>query len=574
MADWQEEVEKWRSFEALNPELKRDLAELKNEADLKTSFADYASFGTGGIRAKLGVGTAKLNLYTIARATSGLADYINEVSTRSNKSVVIGYDTRHHSRDFANVAANILIRQGITVYLADHIMPTPELSFLVRHFSANNGIMITASHNPAIYNGYKVYDADGGQITLEAATQIVQRIQKYQDPLHLPVETALTANKRLKILDGEIEAEYLKKLKTVTRNSELTHKFGDQLKIVYTPLHGTGGKLVTTGLAMAGFTQVMPVEKQMLADPNFSTVEYPNPEFPSAFELAIEMGKKEKADILIATDPDADRMGVAVRQTTGEYRLLTGNQVGALMIDYLTRNLSDKQKETHQYQVVKTVVTSDLGADIARSNGCNVRETLTGFKFIGEQIEEIEQEHSRDQYLFGYEESYGYLIEPYVRDKDSIQAALLISEISLELKRHGKTLVDRLEDLYLEYGYYQEKLITKTFVTEHDKQKFIKKLDQLRVEVPEKIADLSVEKIEDFETSHCLDIVNNRTVMIDLPKSDVIKLVVENNSWIAIRPSGTEPKIKIYLSAHGQSRKSAQKILSSFERFADDFLVK
>lgn len=568
--NWQENVETWQNNQQLDPVVKNELSMIKSDDELKERFSSYPSFGTGGIRAKLGIGTSRLNYYTVARATYGLANYILQNNNTAN-GVVISYDTRHFSRDFAVISANTLVSKGIKVFLCNHVTPTPELSFLVRNFSASQGIMITASHNPAIYNGYKVYDSDGGQITLDTANKISDEINKCKDYLDLSINTELVDSDLVTILDEDVDNLYLGHLQQVTRDSSMVQKHGGELKIVYTPLHGTGLKLVTKGLASAGFSDVNVVPQQAIPDPDFSTVKFPNPEFPSAFDLAIKLGTKENADILIATDPDADRLGVAVRDDKGNYQLLSGNQLGALMIDYLGSHLSSDDR--NRYQVVKTIVTSDLGATIAERYHCDVRETLTGFKFIGEQIEKIEEAHDDTKYLFGYEESYGYLISPFVRDKDSVQAALLTAEIALSLKIRNQSLLTQLDNLYNDFGFYQEKLITKTFNNKSESDELIGKISELRDDYPRTIGGIAVKEVQDFEKSKALNFDSNSESRLKLPKSNVIKIILEDGSWMAIRPSGTEPKIKVYLSSVSNSRQNSEKKLKVLENYTNSLLV-
>ncbi|MFC6177681.1 phospho-sugar mutase [Companilactobacillus huachuanensis] len=567
--NWQDNFQMWENNQKLDSNIKNELNKINDNEELKDRFSAFPTFGTGGIRAKLGVGTSRLNYYTVARTTEGLANYILK-NKRENEGVVISFDTRNYSNDFAIISANILAQNGIKVYICNHVTPTPELSYLVRHFEAGQGIMITASHNPAIYNGYKVYDSDGGQITLDTANEISVEIDKCRNYLELSVNTKLTDSPLVNILDEDVENLYLHHLKEVTRNPKMIEKYGNELKIVYTPLHGTGLKLVTKGLEAAGFTNVIVEPQQAIPDPNFSTVKFPNPEFPSAFDLAIKLGYKEDADILIATDPDADRLGVALRDENGIFRLLSGNQLGALMVNYLVNHIS--QNDHSRYQVVKTIVTSNLGAEIAKKNNCDVRETLTGFKFIGEQIEEIEESADDIKYLFAYEESYGYLISPFVRDKDSIQAALLTAEIALSLKRHGENLLTQLESLYSEFGFYQDKLITKTFTSEAEANTLVGKIAELRNSHPKTIGNMVVQKIQDFEKSEQFDILNDSVQVLKLPKSNVIKIILKDQSWLAIRPSGTEPKIKIYISCVGNAKKDCQNKLSVLENFANKLL--
>ncbi len=529
------EVELLRWQQANLPEeLENDLA---TSHDLHDQFYRNLEFGTGGMRGKMGAGPNRINIYTIRRAASGLAEYLHELGSYQN-GVAISFDSRIHSRDFAAQTARVLAAADIPVFLSEELRPTPELSFMVREFKAAAGVMITASHNPAAYNGFKVYDETGCQITLEAANKIMQFMEKKADLFAIPVERANCP--LISSVGDTIDDAYLKNVQTVTKRQDFITDFGSRLKIVYTPLHGSGRKLVTEGLKNAGFKNITLVSKQAKPDGRFPTVESPNPEELESFKLAFDLGKEENADIILATDPDADRLGVAVLNN-GDYQILTGNQLGALMLYYL---LTTKEEVTKNDVLVTTVVTNDLGRKMAKHFGAQNKETLTGFKFIGEQIAAFEK--TDEHFLFGYEESYGYLVAPFVRDKDAVQAALLTAEIALYFKEKGMSLLTVLDNLYKEFGYHLEGLTNLAFEGEDGTKKMNELLKRLR---EEEIFPNVIQKI-DFVNGH-----------LGLPKTNMLRFDFEHGERVFIRPSGTEPKCKIYFQVVETSAEEAETAL-------------
>ncbi|WP_179394138.1 phospho-sugar mutase [Lacticaseibacillus absianus] len=524
-----------------------------SEAAIEEHFEGYPAFGTGGIRALMGVGTNRLNAYTIARVTTGLAQYIQTAGPEA-PCVAISFDTRAHSKEFAQISAAILATKGCRVYLSDRPRPTPELSFMTRHFGAFVGIMITASHNPAQYNGYKVYDASGGQITLDQARTITAAIEQVTDELALPVSTGLPEGVHL--VGTEIDRAYLACLSAVIQAPDTTRANGHQLKVVYTPLHGTGEALVTAGLKQAGFTALRVVPEQSVQDPNFCTVKLPNPEYHDAFALALALAKQTDADIAIATDPDADRLGIAVKHA-GQYRFLSGNQLGAIFTDYLIRMLKQTGRDLTDYRLIKTIVTSDFGQAIAGRHGIPTIETLTGFKFIGEQADHLEAT-GRLKFLLGYEESFGFLIAPFVRDKDAVQAAVLACEVALDCKREGQTMIDRLTRLEDQYGVYRDRLVSADFQSKAEEARILARVTSLRQAHPRQLAGITVSAYEDYETSQRVTLATGQTTTLTLPKSNVLKVWFEDGSWLAVRPSGTEPKIKSYLATRDPDARTAE----------------
>ncbi|WP_239257109.1 phospho-sugar mutase [Listeria ilorinensis] len=532
----------------LPDELRFDLA---LGLDLEDAFDCDLAFGTGGLRGKLGAGPNRINLYTIRRAAFGVAKWLqgNKQKAKEEHSVVISYDSRIHSRDFAEESAKVLAKEGIRVFLSDELRPTPELSFLVRHLHADAGVMITASHNPALYNGFKVYDATGGQITPTAADQITQFMAKQHDVFLIPT-TELT-DPLIQLIGKEADAAYLEALKTVFIRPEMLAKSGGQLSICYTPLHGAGRKLVTEGLQQNGFSNVQLVAQQARPDGNFWTVQSPNPEEVASFQQAIHFAEPE-TDVILATDPDSDRLGVAVPESAEDrFRILTGNQLGALLLDYLITGKQEKGTLKTNELLVTTIVTSDLGRKIAAYHGIDHIETLTGFKFIGEEIARLEKTDDH-HFLFGYEESYGYLAQPFVRDKDAIQAAVLTAEMTLYHKLNGQSLLDRLNELYVAFGYHLEELITHTFEGKAGAAKMASIMQSLRE--GEIIFSNVAAKVDFLEQTEAYP---------DLPKADVLNFLLADGTQLFIRPSGTEPKCKCYIQVVGKTRKQAEESLVS-----------
>jgi phosphoglucomutase len=548
---YKNEYQKWLSTNTLDEKLKQELLQM-SEHEMEEAFYKNLEFGTGGMRGVMGAGINRINKYTIRKANVGFGKYLlNRYNDDVKRGVVIAYDNRHKSREFALESAGVLGALGIPTYLFESLRPTPELSFAVRHIHAVGGIVITASHNPPKYNGYKIYDEDGCQLVPKYADDVIQFVNQVDDLFAIPslTEKELKEKGLLKIIGKDIDDLYLKAVQTVLMQKSRTN---DRLKIVFTPLHGTSAIIGLRALKENGFN-VIEVKEQMVPDPDFSTVKSPNPENKEAFDMALTYGEKYNADLLIATDPDADRLGVAAYHQ-GEYIFLTGNQTGAILLHYL---LSQHQKAgtlPKQGVVFKTVVTSDFGAKIARAYNMDVISTLTGFKFIGEQAKLLEG--TTKQFFFGYEESYGYVIKDFVRDKDSIQALLLISEIAGEVKKEEKSLVDYLYELYDKFGYYQEDLVNIVLEGVEGEKKIQKILAEFRDNKPLQIASRSVITVEDYLVRVRYNKFQEEP--IEFPKSNVLKFILDDGSWFVLRPSGTEPKLKLYFSVKGESMQDAK----------------
>ncbi|EFS03852.1 phosphoglucomutase, partial [Listeria seeligeri FSL S4-171] len=524
---WQNYLKDWQEAD-LSDDWKAELKQVETEQE---RFDGYLTFGTGGMRGKMGIGSKRMNIFTIRRVARALGEYV-VANGGAESGVAIAYDSRNNSSLFARETAKVLSALSVRVYLSDAIRPTPALSFCVREKAAFAGVVITASHNPSIYNGFKVYDKNGCQITLDTAEEIATYLERITNIFTIPIREL--PNLLVTPLGKEMDDAYLKALQKVVFRRDLLADYGSKLTICYTPLHGAGKKLVMRGLTENGFSNVAIVPEQSEPDGNFSTVVSPNPEEANSFELAKKQAKNIHADIILATDPDADRLGVAVLTKNGEYQILTGNQLGALLLDYI---LAAKANLTSEDTMINTIVTGDLGGKIATEYGINHIQTLTGFKFIGEKIAEMEEGQAR--FIFGYEESYGYLIAPFVRDKDAVQAALLVSEMALYYKKEGTTLLQKLTRLYEKYGYHEELLHTITLESANGKEKMAQVMGMLRKQ-PMFIPEIS--KVEDFEASECVNLTNGEVSPINLPKENVLKFYLKNNSWFAIRPSGTEPK--------------------------------
>ncbi|GGM35637.1 phosphomannomutase [Paraliobacillus quinghaiensis] len=566
--DWKETYQKWNQYGQLDHELKEQLAAISDdEKKLEDSFYKELEFGTGGMRGELGPGTNRMNIYTIRKAAEGLARYIEEKGEEAkSRGVAIAYDCRFKSSLFAMEAAKTLGEHGIQTYVFDSLRSTPELSFAVRYLHAYAGIVVTASHNPPEYNGFKVYGDDGGQLPPEEAGVIISKVNEVENELEVKVadEANLKDNGLLQMIGEKVDQAYQEQLQTIVVNRDIIHEVADDFKIVFTPLHGTGNIPVREGLAGMGFKHVDVVEEQEQPDPKFSTVKSPNPEEHAAFELAIAQGQKTDADILLGTDPDADRVGVAVKDEAGNYQVLTGNQVGALLLDYL---ISEKKRQgtlKPNATVLKTIVTSEIGRDIAKKHGLETIDTLTGFKFIGEKIKEFE-ESGEKSFLFGYEESYGYLIGDFVRDKDAVQACMMIAEVAAFYKTQGKTLYQGLLTIFEEYGYYFESLQSLTLKGKDGAEQIQALLSEFRSNPSVEVAGQSIVAIEDYQSSIRTLTASNDTETIDLPKSNVLKYKLADGSWFALRPSGTEPKIKFYFAVTGSTLEGTKEKLQILE---------
>lgn len=564
--NWKQEFSRWLSYADLDAELKEQLENMKqDEKKIEDSFYKNLEFGTGGMRGELGAGTNRLNVYTVRKATQGLAKFIEKLGEEAKKrGVVVAYDSRHKSPEFAMEVAATLGAHGITTYVFESLRPTPVLSFAVRHLHTVSGIVLTASHNPPEYNGYKVYGEDGGQLPPKEADELISYVDAVEDELTVEVADVeqLKADGLLHIIGQEVDDAYATELNNVIINKEMVQNVGKDLKIVFTPLHGTSNISVRRGLEEVGFTDVTVVKEQELPDPNFSTVKSPNPEEHAAFEYAIRDGEKIGADVLIATDPDADRLGVAVRNHDGEFQVLTGNQTGALMLDYLLSQKKENGTLPENGVVLKTIVTSEIGRTIAKAYGLDTVDTLTGFKFIGEKIKQYE-ESGQYEFQFGYEESYGYLIRPFCRDKDAVQSVLFACEVAAYYKSQGKTLYDGLLEVFEKYGFFREDLVSLTLKGKDGAEQIQKMMATFRENPPKEVAGLTVVAVEDYKASIVTSLQDGHKEEIHLPKSNVLKYQLEDGSWFCLRPSGTEPKIKFYFGVQDNSlQNSEQKLLT------------
>lgn len=606
------QYQQWVEYPHHPEDIQVALEALKDdEAALTDSFYRDLEFGTGGMRGVLGVGTNRMNIYTVRKATLGLARYLKSLETRPHK-VVIGYDCRRMSWEFALEAGRVLAAQGIEAGIFEHLCPTPELSFAVRTLQADAGIMITASHNPPEYNGYKVYGRDGGQILPDVADALIKEVTSIERVFEIPLVSRPEGEAAGLItwLGNALDEHYYAQVLEAIRFPEVADADRDALKLVYSPLHGTGNVPVREVLTRAGYTGLTMVASQSEPDGEFSTVKSPNPEEPAAFALALETARSVGADIALATDPDADRVGVAVRDRGGEYILLTGNQTGGLLLDFLLKLRNQSGNLPANAIVFKTIVTSDLGAVVAKEYNVAVEDTLTGFKYIGERILHYEESGAK-QFLFGYEESYGYLLSAMVRDKDAVQSCLAVAEMAAYYKASGKTLLDALDDLFGRVGYFQEELVSATMPGERGLETIQEVMDDLRQLGPATASDLTLRYVEDYQTRLRTMILTKTGAgsaadrvpakggetglagvdlesqpvarvgfgsgpaeKLTLPKSNVLKYVFQDGSWLAVRPSGTEPKIKFYLGAKGQSRNQCQSQLEKLKAAVNQALAR
>ena len=553
--NYMEIYNQWLESDYFDAETKQELENIKgNEKEIEDRFYTDLEFGTAGLRGIIAAGTNRINIYTVRRATFGLANYImkNTTEEEKNRGVVIAHDNRNMSREFCLEAANTLAACGIKAYIFDSLRTTPELSFAVRKLHTIAGIVITASHNPPEYNGYKVYWEDGAQVMPEIAAAITDEVNSIKDYSTIP--TIKENQKDLVVMLGEDQdTAFIEAVKTQVIKKDLVKKVGQDFKIVYTPLCGTGNVPVTRALSEVGFKNVLVVPEEQNPDPNFAGIEYPNPEEHKALTRGIALAKAEGADLVIATDPDCDRVGVAVKTTTGEYALLTGNQIGAMLTNYIIESSKEENKLDHKATLVKTIVTSEFGADIAKANNLDVINVLTGFKFIGQKIKSFEESGDKT-YLFGYEESYGYLVGTHARDKDGVVASLLISEMAAYYYDKGMSLYEGLQELYKKYGYFKEKTISLT----------LKGIEGL-AKIKEIITYFRENDIEEFNNTKVVDLKDYQKGIEGLPKSNVLKYFLEDGSWIAIRPSGTEPKLKFYVAVKGQDEVKCLEKIANIE---------
>ncbi|VGU75744.1 Phosphoglucomutase [Streptococcus pyogenes] len=567
-----ENFQKWLDFEQLPDYLRQELLSM-DEKTKEDAFYTNLEFGTAGMRGYIGAGTNRINIYVVRQATEGLAKLIETKGEEAKKrGVAIAYDSRHFSPEFAFESAQVLAQHGIKSYVFEALRPTPELSFAVRHLNAYAGIMVTASHNPAPFNGYKVYGQDGGQLPPADADALTDFIRAIENPF--AVELAdLDESKSsglIQVIGEDVDMEYLREVKDVNINQDLINNFGKDMKIVYTPLHGTGEMLTRRALAQAGFESVVVVESQAKADPDFSTVKSPNPESQTAFALAEELGREVDADVLVATDPDADRLGVEIRQPDGSYKNLSGNQIGAIIAKYILEAHKTAGTLPENAALAKSIVSTELVTKIAESYGATMFNVLTGFKFIAEKIQEFEEKHNHT-YMFGFEESFGYLIKPFVRDKDAIQAVLLVAEIAAYYRSRGLTLADGIDEIYKEYGYFAEKTISVTLSGVDGAAEIKKIMNKFRENGPKQFNNTDIVLLEDFQKQTATK--NDGTISnLKTPPSNVLKYTLADDSWIAVRPSGTEPKIKFYIATIGDTLDIAQEKIANIETEINTFV--
>lgn len=542
----------------------RGIADDENE--IKERFYKSLEFGTGGLRGIIGAGTNRMNVYTVRKATRGICRYIDRKfgEEGKNRGVVIAHDSRRMSREFCEEAAATLAAYGIKAFVFDSLRATPMLSFAIRHLNCQMGIVITASHNPKEYNGYKVYGSYGGQICVDEANEIIDEVNSIESLGDIKVGSfdSYLESGMITVLDDGVDNAFNEAVLSQVRDKKMVSENGDKLRIIYTPIHGTGNVPVRRALKDAGFTDVAVVNEQELPDTEFSTVEYPNPEEKAVFNIAIDMAKESNADLIIGTDPDCDRVGIVVRDNNGEYIVLNGNQTGAIIVNYLFSKMNEAGNIPEKPVVIKTIVTSELGAAIAEHYGAEVVNTLTGFKFIGEKIHEYEDFGSVvKNFVIGYEESYGYLVGTHARDKDAVVASLIISEAALYYKLKGMTLYDALMEIYDKFGYYKEALKSITLKGIDGVEKIAEIMKSFRNDDISSIAGVKVDRKLDYKEG------------IDgLPKSDVLKFVLEDNSWIAIRPSGTEPKIKFYFGVCGNNEVESDKKVNILKEYIESCL--
>ncbi len=563
---YMEKYNEWLNNPYFDEETKKELMEIKdNEKEIEDRFFKELEFGTGGMRGVIGAGTNRINKYNVRKATQGFINYIlKEIDNAKEKGVVIAYDSRHKSPEFAMETALVLAGNGIKAYVFESLRTTPELSFSVRHLGAAGGVVVTASHNPPEYNGYKIYGEDGGQMVPREANKVIEEIRNIDDFSKVKYMDEANAKSKglVNIIGEDVDKAYIDRVKGLVMRQDVVNEMKD-FKIVYTPLHGTGAMPIKRVLTEVGFENVIVVPEQEVADSNFSTVKSPNPEEHEAFELAIELAEREGAEFIIGTDPDCDRVGAVVKDRDGKYKVLTGNQTGALLIDYILSSIDNIPANS---VVVKTIVTAELGANIARDYGLEVEDTLTGFKFIGEKIKEYEEKGNKN-FIFGYEESYGYLAGTFVRDKDAVISSLLIAEMAAYYKSKDMNLLEALDKIFKKYGYYKEDLESIKLAGKEGLERIKEIMDDLRNNQPREVAGQRVKIFSDYDSRKTTYILEDRKEDIDLPKANVLHFTLEDGSWFAARPSGTEPKIKFYFSVVGENNDEAEEKLKEIKEY-------
>ncbi len=554
----------WLESADVSEVIKEELRTIKDEKEIEDRFYKDLDFGTGGLRGEIGAGTNRINIHTVSKATQGFANYLNDKFEKP--SVAIAYDSRNMSKEFAEAAALTLSGNNIKVYLYESLRPTPVLSYTVRNLKCQGGIVITASHNPKIYNGYKVYDEFGGQVTDEKANLIINEVNNVKDFSQIKtigLEEAIK-NDLLVYIGENIDKEYIEEVKGLTIRKDLVKEKAKDLKVIYTPIHGSGNIPVRRVLEELGYENVRVVKEQELPDGNFPTAPYPNPEDPKVFELALKMAKETNPDIIFGTDPDADRIGVVVKDSLGEYKVLSGNQTGLLLTNYILSSLKEENKLPTNGVIIKTIVTTEGTAEIAKAYNIEIMDVLTGFKYIGEKIREF-QENGDKKYLFGFEESYGYLAGEFVRDKDAIIASMLIAEMSLYYKEKGMSLYDALIELYNEFGFFKEDLVSIELQGKEGQEKIATCMESLRNSDLNSVGENKVNLKLDYKLSKINDLTTKEEKIIDLPKSNVLKFILDDGSSFVVRPSGTEPKMKIYLAVKGSSLENSVEKIEKFK---------
>ena len=575
--DYLKEYEKWCNSEEFDEETRKELLNIKgDEKEIEDRFYKELEFGTAGLRGIIGAGTNRMNKYTVGKATQGLANYILEQKTE-DMGVAISYDSRKFSKEFSMQTALILNANGIKTYLFENLRPVPELSFAVRELKCTAGIMITASHNPPKYNGYKVYWNDGAQIVAPRDKEIITKVRNVKDYAEIKEITREEAEKRglFHLVGKEMDDKYIKKLESLVLNPEIVKEEGKNLKVVYTPLHGTGNTIAERLLKEIGIQNLYVVPEQKEPDGNFPTVDYPNPEDPKAFKLALELAKKVDADVVLATDPDADRLGVFAKDSkTGEYKDYTGNMSALLIAEYRISQMQEKGILPKNSMIIKTIVSSNLTDEIAKQYNLHLYEVLTGFKNIGAIMRREEEKEDGDKYVFGFEESYGCLIGDYARDKDGIAAVMALCEAACYYKSKGKTLWDAMIDIYEKYGYYKETQVSIVREGAEGAEEIKQMMTKTRNKDVEKIGEYKVLKFKDVEKDIVKDMKTGEITKTGLPTSNVLYYELEDNSWCCVRPSGTEPKIKLYMGIKANSEEKAIEKLENLKEAMVEVVTK
>ena len=568
---YKEKYESWLNSSIISEEIKNELRNIQDEKEIEDRFYKDLEFGTGGLRGVIGAGSNRMNIYTVSKATQGFANYLNE--NFDNASVAIAYDSRNMSKEFAKSAALTLCANGIKVYLYESLRPTPVLSFTVRHLNCQGGIVVTASHNPKQYNGYKVYDEFGGQVTDLKANKIISAVNNIENFEAIKTITEGEAIEKglLSYIGEDVDKAYIEKVKALTIRKDLVKNKAKDLKIIYTPIHGSGNIPVRRVLSELGYENVKVVKEQEAPDGNFPTTPYPNPEAAQVFELALEMAKSETPDIIFGTDPDCDRIGVIVNVGAGEYKVLTGNQTGLLLTNYVLSSLKETGKLPSNGVVIKTIVTTEGARKIAESYGIEIMDVLTGFKYIGEKIQQFNTNGDK-QYLFGFEESYGYLAGDFVRDKDAVIASMLIAEMTLYYKEQGMSLYEALINLYNKYGFFKEELVSLELAGKEGQEKIAACIESLRNTTLKEVDGVKVETKLDYKLKKEENLLTGVNKDIDLPTSNVLKFILEDSSYFVVRPSGTEPKMKVYLAVRGTSLENAETEIARFKEKIMDII--